>query len=130
MGGGKHILRSFSSEFESHLLVMVCGSEAPPTVPHFLSHQRAIDEKFRCLEEKEGDVRRLQLALREKEMDQEKLRCVLSNNEETILVLRKAEAHSYTRCTFTVLQCTEITLSVWVSVSLCVFSPGHVPSVF
>ncbi|KAJ8277967.1 hypothetical protein GJAV_G00082230 [Gymnothorax javanicus] len=49
--------------------------------------ERAIDEKFRCLEEKEGEVRRLQLALREKEMDQEKLRCVLSNNEETILHL-------------------------------------------
>ncbi|XP_061095849.1 myomegalin isoform X2 [Conger conger] len=51
--------------------------------------ERAIDEKFRCLEEKEGEVRRLQLALREKEMDQEKLRCVLSNNEETILHLDK-----------------------------------------
>ncbi|XP_064188174.1 myomegalin [Anguilla rostrata] len=49
--------------------------------------ERSIDEKFRCLEEKDGDVRRLQLALREKEMDQEKLRCVLSSNEETILHL-------------------------------------------
>ncbi|KAJ8376155.1 hypothetical protein SKAU_G00067350 [Synaphobranchus kaupii] len=49
--------------------------------------ERAIDEKFNCLEEKEGDVRRLQLALREKERDQEKLRCVLSNNEETIMHL-------------------------------------------
>ncbi|KAG7487571.1 hypothetical protein MATL_G00025030 [Megalops atlanticus] len=46
--------------------------------------ERAIDDKFRCLEEKEGDIRRLQLALREKEKDLEKLRCVLSNNEETI----------------------------------------------
>ncbi|KAI1891487.1 hypothetical protein AGOR_G00144320 [Albula goreensis] len=51
--------------------------------------ERAIDEKFRCMEEKEGDVRRLQLALREKERDQEKLRCVLSNNEETITHLDK-----------------------------------------
>ncbi|XP_036377767.1 myomegalin isoform X3 [Megalops cyprinoides] len=46
--------------------------------------ERAIDDKFRCLEEKEGDIRRLQLALREKEKDLEKLRYVLSNNEETI----------------------------------------------
>ncbi|KAJ8384522.1 hypothetical protein AAFF_G00204370 [Aldrovandia affinis] len=46
--------------------------------------EHAIDEKFRCMEEKESEVRRLQLALREKERDQGKLRCVLSNNEETI----------------------------------------------
>ncbi|XP_036410662.1 myomegalin-like isoform X2 [Megalops cyprinoides] len=49
--------------------------------------ERSIDEKFRCLEEKETEVRRLQLALREKERDLERLRCILSNNEETITSL-------------------------------------------
>uniref|UniRef100_A0A8D2ZJU8 Uncharacterized protein n=1 Tax=Scophthalmus maximus TaxID=52904 RepID=A0A8D2ZJU8_SCOMX len=46
--------------------------------------ERSIDDKFHCLEEREGQVRRLQLALREKERDLERLRCILSNNEETI----------------------------------------------
>uniref|UniRef100_A0A665T3F9 Uncharacterized protein n=1 Tax=Echeneis naucrates TaxID=173247 RepID=A0A665T3F9_ECHNA len=49
--------------------------------------ERSIDDKFRCLEEREGQVRRLQLALREKERDLERLRCILSNNEETITSL-------------------------------------------
>ncbi|XP_066547810.1 myomegalin isoform X5 [Amia ocellicauda] len=49
--------------------------------------ERAIDDKFRCLEEKEAEVRRLQLAHREKERDLERLRCILSNNEETITSL-------------------------------------------
>lgn len=38
------------------------------------------------MELKEDEVRKLQLLLREKERDLEKLRCVLSNNEETITV--------------------------------------------
>ncbi|XP_030630521.1 myomegalin [Chanos chanos] len=49
--------------------------------------ERSIDEKFRCLEEKETEVHRLQQALREKERDLERLRCILSNNEETITSL-------------------------------------------
>ncbi|XP_050926027.1 myomegalin isoform X4 [Lates calcarifer] len=49
--------------------------------------EHSIDDKFRCLEEREGQVRRLQLALREKERDLERLRCILSNNEETITSL-------------------------------------------
>ncbi|KAF5900432.1 myomegalin isoform X6, partial [Clarias magur] len=49
--------------------------------------ERSIDEKFRCLEEKESEVRKLQLALREKERDLERLRCILTNNEETITSL-------------------------------------------
>ncbi|XP_032388032.1 myomegalin isoform X7 [Etheostoma spectabile] len=49
--------------------------------------ERSIDDKFRCVEEREGQVRRLQLALREKERDLERLRCILSNNEETITSL-------------------------------------------
>uniref|UniRef100_A0A1A8ESA6 Phosphodiesterase 4D interacting protein n=1 Tax=Nothobranchius korthausae TaxID=1143690 RepID=A0A1A8ESA6_9TELE len=46
--------------------------------------ERSIDDKFSCLEERDSQVRRLQLALREKERDLERLRCILSNNEETI----------------------------------------------
>ncbi|XP_050995061.1 myomegalin isoform X3 [Labeo rohita] len=46
--------------------------------------ERSIDEKFRCLEEKDGEVRRLQLVLREKDRDLERLRCVLNNNNDTI----------------------------------------------
>ncbi|KAK0137352.1 Myomegalin [Merluccius polli] len=49
--------------------------------------ERSIDEKFRCLEEREGQVSRLQLGLREKERDLDRLRCILSNNEETITSL-------------------------------------------
>ena len=53
----------------------------------FLSDlQRAVDEKFRCVEEKEEETRRLQLLLREKERDLERQRCVLASNEETITV--------------------------------------------
>ncbi|XP_016298437.1 myomegalin-like [Sinocyclocheilus anshuiensis] len=46
--------------------------------------EHSIDEKFRCLEEKDGEVRRLQLVLREKDRDLERLRCVLDNNNDTI----------------------------------------------
>ncbi|CAJ1059465.1 myomegalin isoform X4 [Xyrichtys novacula] len=46
--------------------------------------ERAVDEKFRCVEEKEEELRRHQLLLREKERDLERQRCVLTNNEETI----------------------------------------------
>ncbi|XP_045061369.1 myomegalin isoform X2 [Coregonus clupeaformis] len=49
--------------------------------------ERAVDEKFCCVEEKEGELRQLQLLLREKERDLERQRCVLSNNEETIMSL-------------------------------------------
>ncbi|XP_071005980.1 myomegalin-like isoform X5 [Oncorhynchus clarkii lewisi] len=49
--------------------------------------ERAVDEKFQRVEEKEGEMRRLQLLLREKERDLERQRCVLSNNEETITSL-------------------------------------------
>uniref|UniRef100_A0A3B4ZTJ2 Myomegalin-like n=1 Tax=Stegastes partitus TaxID=144197 RepID=A0A3B4ZTJ2_9TELE len=49
--------------------------------------EQAVDEKFRCMEEKEEDTRRLQLLLREKERDVERQRCVLANNEETITSL-------------------------------------------
>lgn len=58
----------------------------------FLSDlQRAVDEKFRCVEEKEEETRRLQLLLREKERDLERQRCVLANNEETITVRTQSD---------------------------------------
>ncbi|XP_054624503.1 myomegalin-like isoform X3 [Dunckerocampus dactyliophorus] len=49
--------------------------------------EHSIDDKFRCLDEREGQVRTLQLALKEKERDLDRLRCILSNNEETITSL-------------------------------------------
>ncbi|XP_060722828.1 myomegalin isoform X3 [Tachysurus vachellii] len=49
--------------------------------------ERAVDERFVCVEQKEAEVRKLQLFLREKERDLQKVRCVLSNNEETITSL-------------------------------------------
>ncbi|XP_053738820.1 myomegalin-like isoform X7 [Synchiropus splendidus] len=49
--------------------------------------ERSIDDKFRCMDEHENQVRMLQLALREKERDLERLRCILSNNGETITSL-------------------------------------------
>nr|XP_057922715.1 myomegalin isoform X8 [Doryrhamphus excisus] len=49
--------------------------------------ERSIDDKFHCLDEREGQVRTLQLALKEKERDLDRLRCILSNNEETITSL-------------------------------------------
>ncbi|KAG7316780.1 hypothetical protein KOW79_020321 [Hemibagrus wyckioides] len=49
--------------------------------------ERAVDERFMCVEQKEAEVRKLQLLLREKERDLQKVRCVLSNNEETITSL-------------------------------------------
>ncbi|XP_024909983.1 myomegalin isoform X12 [Cynoglossus semilaevis] len=49
--------------------------------------ERAVDEKFHCVEEREEEARRLQLLLREKERDLERQRCVLLNNEETIISL-------------------------------------------
>ncbi|XP_069009006.1 myomegalin isoform X2 [Embiotoca jacksoni] len=49
--------------------------------------ERAVDEKFRCVEAKEEESRRLLLLLREKERDLERQRCVLTNNEETITSL-------------------------------------------
>ncbi|KAJ8274460.1 hypothetical protein COCON_G00090850 [Conger conger] len=49
--------------------------------------ERSIDDKFHCLEEKEEEVRQLQLSIREKDRDMDRLRCVLSNNEDTITSL-------------------------------------------
>lgn len=46
--------------------------------------ERAIDEKFTTLEEKEKELRQLQLAVRERDRDLERLRSVLSSNEATM----------------------------------------------
>ncbi|MEQ2160680.1 hypothetical protein GOODEAATRI_001926 [Goodea atripinnis] len=57
-------------------------------IDDFLSHlQAAVDKKFRSMEEKEEETRRLQVLLRENERDLERQRCVLANNEETIASL-------------------------------------------
>ncbi|XP_045139647.1 myomegalin [Echinops telfairi] len=46
--------------------------------------ERAIDEKFSALEEKEKELRQLHLAVRERDQDVERLRGVLSSNEATM----------------------------------------------
>ncbi|XP_060156548.1 myomegalin isoform X16 [Globicephala melas] len=46
--------------------------------------ERAIDEKFSSLEEKEKELRQLCLALRERDHDLERLRGILSSNEATM----------------------------------------------
>ncbi|NP_001382243.1 myomegalin isoform 33 [Homo sapiens] len=46
--------------------------------------ERAIDEKFSALEEKEKELRQLRLAVRERDHDLERLRDVLSSNEATM----------------------------------------------
>ncbi|MGH0170975.1 UNVERIFIED_CONTAM: hypothetical protein FKN15_060117 [Acipenser sinensis] len=46
--------------------------------------EQAIDEKFAAMEEKDNEIRQLQLSLREKARDLERLNNLLSHNEETI----------------------------------------------
>ncbi|XP_056302871.1 CDK5 regulatory subunit-associated protein 2 isoform X2 [Danio aesculapii] len=46
--------------------------------------EKALDEKFAAVEEKENEIHLLQLSLREKERDLERLSNLLSHNEETI----------------------------------------------
>ncbi|XP_058394911.1 myomegalin isoform X1 [Diceros bicornis minor] len=46
--------------------------------------ERAIDEKFSTLEEKEKELRHLHLAVRERDHDLERLRSILSSNEATM----------------------------------------------
>ena len=52
--------------------------------------QRAIDEKFSSLEEKEKELRQLHLAMRERDHDLERLRGILSSNEATMQVRANA----------------------------------------
>ncbi|XP_044157409.1 myomegalin isoform X2 [Bufo gargarizans] len=46
--------------------------------------EKAVDDKFCALEEKEKDIQRLKMIIREREHDLERLSNVLSGNEETI----------------------------------------------
>ncbi|XP_062920152.1 myomegalin isoform X9 [Mobula hypostoma] len=46
--------------------------------------ERALEEKFRSLEEKESEIQQLNLTVREKEKDLERFRHIFSSNEETI----------------------------------------------
>lgn len=48
--------------------------------------QQALDAKFAAIEEKDNDIHQLQLSLREKERDLDRLNNLLSHNEETINV--------------------------------------------
>lgn len=48
--------------------------------------QEALDEKFAAIEEKDNEIHQLQLSLREKERDLDRLNNLLSHNEETINV--------------------------------------------
>lgn len=48
--------------------------------------QRAVDEKFCALEQKEQELQQLRVSVRERGSDLERLRSVLSSNEATIHV--------------------------------------------
>lgn len=48
--------------------------------------QQALDEKFAAIEEKDNEIHQLQLLLREKERDLDRLNNLLTHNEETINV--------------------------------------------
>ena len=52
----------------------------------FVTLQKALDEKFAAIEEKDNEIHQLQLALREKERDLERLNNLLTHNNETINV--------------------------------------------
>lgn len=62
------------------------NSESYGALGSLLSLQRAIDEKFSTLEEKEKELRQLHLAVRERDHDLERLRGILSSNEATMQV--------------------------------------------
>jgi len=62
--------------------------------------QKALDDKFAAMEENENEIHSLQLSLREKERDVERLNNLLSHNEETINVsvftsINLAYCHSF-----------------------------------
>lgn len=62
--------------------------------PHFMTSfttaysQQALDERFAAIEEKDNKIHELQLSLRVKERDLERLKNILLHNEETINVSR------------------------------------------
>lgn len=58
-----------------------------PTVFSSPCHtQQALDEKFAAIEEKDNEIHQLQLSLRERERDLDRLNNLLSHSEETINV--------------------------------------------
>ena len=73
------------------------SSESEGALGSLLSLQRAIDEKFSTLEEKEKELRQLHLAVRERDHDLERLRGVLSTNEATMQV-RAQSAMTWCLC--------------------------------
>lgn len=66
------------------------NSESHGALGSLLSLQRAIDEKFSTLEEKEKELRQLHLAVRERDHDLERLRSILSSSEATMQVRVKS----------------------------------------
>lgn len=66
------------------------NSDSYGALGSLLSLQRAIDEKFSTLEEKEKELRQLHLAVRERDHDLERLRGILSSNEATMQVRAKS----------------------------------------
>lgn len=52
----------------------------------FVLSQQVLDEKFAAIEEKDNEIHQLQLSLREKDRDLDRLNNLLSHNEETINV--------------------------------------------
>lgn len=59
-------------------------------------------------------MRRLQLALREKERDLERLRCILSSNEETITVRSLHTVYTYQTCQLVLVNLSEMERAVYV----------------
>lgn len=71
------------------------NSESSGALGSLLSLQRAIDEKFSALEEKEKELRQFHLAVRERDHDLERLRAILSSNEATMQVRAQPVLRSF-----------------------------------
>ncbi|XP_069794342.1 myomegalin isoform X5 [Narcine bancroftii] len=88
----EHFLQQYIELFECQLSKEQSGEDKHVLEDKILEHikekdkalERAIEEKFSSLEEKECEIHQLHLALREKEKDLERFRQIFSNNEETI----------------------------------------------
>lgn len=84
------------------------NSESYGALGSLLSLQRAIDEKFSTLEEKEKELHQLHRAVRERDRDLERVRGILSTNEATMQVRAKSAV-------------------IWYSSSTYILSPKHQP---
>lgn len=67
------------SHHRDHTCILTFFSELHST-------QQALDEKFAAIEEKDNEIHQLQLSLRERERDLDRLNNLLSHSEETINV--------------------------------------------